>query len=447
MSGASPALERPLRVALIWNGALHAEQLIADARDVVIGNGEGSVLPLPDGCTADELLTLLEGGPSGFALRPNAAMRGYLFVGGRASPVEGLTAAVPLSSIDYGLVSFGSASVFFQQVRRVAGPPPRRSRRDGALAAAFGLSTFVHVGLLLFLFLVAARELSPLSHLELDAALVEKYLIVPPPEELLPSRMRSDSGLEDPGRRERDEPGAQRAKDKEGKVGKRDATRERTDVAGEPADAIAAQVRGMGLLGVLSGGGKNSLADALDAPSLDNLLGGLGAAQTVLGRGSGGFGLRGSGSGGGGNATGALFGAGELGTQVAGGKGLGRGADGAGAKGRPPREAQLSLGGGDARVSGYLSREQVDRVVRANQAAIKYCFESALQRAPRLTGAVNVQWRIDRQGRVASARVAKSTLGDAGVEGCIVRQVKRWQFPTPDGGEVEVTYPFIFRGQ
>lgn len=444
---ASTALERPLRVALIWNGALHAEHLLGEARDVLIGSGARALLPLPEGATADELVTLLEGGPGGFALKPNAAMRGYLFSGGRASPVTGLTSAVPLSSVDYGLVSFGSASVFFQQVRKVAGPPPRGSRRDGALAAAFGLSSFVHVGLLLFLFLVAARELSPLSPLELDAALVEKYLIVPPPDEILPSRARSDEGLEDPGMRERDDPGAQRAKEKEGKVGKRDAARDRTDVAGEPADAIAAQVRGMGLLGVLSGGGKSSLADALDAPSLDDLLGGLGAAQTVLGRGSGGFGLRGSGSGGGGTAKGALFGAGELGTQVAGGKGLGRGAEGPGARGRAPREAQLSLGGSDARVSGYLSREQVDRVVRANQAAIKYCFENALQRAPKLNGAVHVQWRIDRQGRVSTSRVAKSTLGDAGVEGCIVRQVKRWQFPAPDGGEVDVTYPFLFRGQ
>lgn len=447
MSGASSALERPLRLALIWNGALHTEHLVAEARDIVIGSSADALLPLPEGATADERVTLLEGAPGGFALRPNAAMRGYLFSGGRASPVTGLTAPVPLSSIDYGLVSFGSASVFFQQVRRVAGPPPRRARRDGALAAAFGLSSFVHVGLLLFLFLVAARELSPLSHLELDAALVEKFLIVPPPDEILPSHAQRDQALEDPGMRERDDPGAQRAKDKEGKVGKRDATRDRTDVAGEPADAIAAQVRGMGLLGVLSGGGKHSLDDALEAPSIDNLLGGLGAAHTVLGRGSGGFGLRGSGSGGGGTSTGALFGAGQLGTQVAGGKGLGRGADGPGGRGRPPREAQLSLGSGDAKVSGYLSREQVDRVVRANQAAIKYCFESALQRAPKLNGAVHVQWRIDRQGRVASSRVAKSTLGDAGVEGCIVRQVKRWQFPTPDGGEVDVTYPFIFRGQ
>jgi hypothetical protein len=26
----------------------------------------------------------------------------------------------------------------------------------------------------------------------------------------------------------------------------------------------------------------------------------------------------------------------------------------------------------------------------------------------------------------------------------MVRQIRRWRFPEPDGGEVVVTYPFIF---
>ena len=37
-----------------------------------------------------------------------------------------------------------------------------------------------------------------------------------------------------------------------------------------------------------------------------------------------------------------------------------------------------------------------------------------------------------------------STLGNAGVESCLVRQVKKWHFPKPDGGEVSVMYPFLF---
>jgi hypothetical protein len=147
--------------------------------------------------------------------------------------------------------------------------------------------------------------------------------------------------------------------------------------------------------------------------------------------------------GGGKDGTGVVYGAGDIGTAVAGGKGKGKGKGGGG---RGPREAQLDLQSAGARVSGFLSKEQINRVVQANRAAIKYCYESALQHQPGLAGALHAQWRIDRSGRVTMTRVGKSTLGNAKVEGCILRQIKRWQFPKPDGGEVEVEYPFLFRG-
>jgi hypothetical protein len=339
--------------------------------------------------------------------------------------------------------------VFFQYVRPARGTPPRRSFRDGALLACLGLSLFAHVVLLLFLFLVVQKEFDPGDALELDSALLRKFLVVPPPEEL--TRLLSTRGkqtLDDRGLRDREEAAGKRARRDEGKVGKRDATQERTEMQGAPADAVAQQVRGLGLLGVLHRGGKSAVASALDTPSLDSLLGGLDSARSSVGRGSGGMGLRGGGDGGGGDGKGVAFGAGDLGTAVGGGKGVGRGAgDGSPGGGRKAREAELSLGGSGARVSGFLSAEQINRVVQANRAAIKYCFESALQQKPRLSGAVNVQWRIDRKGMVTTTRVAKSTLDDAKVEGCILRQIKRWKFPEPDGGEVDVVYPFLFRAQ
>jgi hypothetical protein len=170
--------------------------------------------------------------------------------------------------------------------------------------------------------------------------------------------------------------------------------------------------------------------------------------QTVVGRGSGGFGLRGSGVGGGGTGKGSLFGAGELGTGVGAGSGngRGRGAGGVGLPGPKAKEAQLALDNAGAKVHGFLSKEQIDRVVRANQAAIKYCFEAEMQHQPKLEGAVHMNWRIDLQGQVTVVKVAKSTLNNARVEGCMARQIKRWVFPKPDGGEVDVIYPFLLRG-
>jgi hypothetical protein len=439
---APASAERPLRVALIWNGALYDERLLSEPTEVVLGSGRGAMFPLPDGVTTEDNITLLEPAGAGYRLQPTGGMGGHVWLGGQRSSARGLREPVQLGSGDYGLVTFGSTSVFFQQVRAVQGEVPRKSFRDGALFACLALSVFAHVTALLFLFLVAAQELSPVAGLELDSELLRKFLVVPPPQEL-PDPARS-SALERQQRaaRERDEASAKRAAKEAGRIGKRDSTRNKTELAGAPADAIAQQVRGLGLLGVLSGGRSNAVASALDTTSLDSLLGGLGAAQTVVGRGSGGLSTRGGGSGGGGQGKGVTFGAGELGTAVAGGKGLGRG-KGLG-DGRGAREAELSLGSGDAHVSGFLSREQINRVVQANRAAIKYCFETALQRKPTLQGAISVAWRIDRKGLVTTTRVAKSTLGDPGVEGCILRQVKRWKFPEPDGGEVDVVYPFLF---
>src|SRR5690606_32713349 len=103
----------------------------------------------------------------------------------------------------------------------------------------------------------------------------------------------------------RDEGGGRRQQREEGRVGREEAPQEDTEVEGDPGGEIAARVRHMGLLGALSGGGEdNAIAAALDVPSVGDLLSGLGSTRTVLGRGSGGAGLRGGGSGGGGDGPG-----------------------------------------------------------------------------------------------------------------------------------------------
>ena len=447
---------RHLRVALLWNGTLHKEELFAEPIEITLGALEKATLeqqratfPLPEDAIAEESITLLEPDGETYALQPHPRFGGFVFVGGERRAAQELRGPVRLGPEDYGVLTLGSVALFFQQVRAAERARPTASGRDPALVACFGFSIFVHVGALLFLFLVAAREFAPAGALELDADLVKRFMVVPPPEDepLLKAR-KSGTEVEDPGVRDRDELGGKKQEKDEGKVGKKDAPRPDTQIQGDPKEAIAAKVKNLGLLGVLSGSPSNAVNSALDTPSLDKMLGGLGSLQTVAGRGSGGFGLRGSGSGGGGTGKGVLFGAGELGTGVGSGSGSGKGkgAGGVGLPGPKAKEAQLSLDNSGAKVKGFLSKEQIDRVVRANQAAIKYCFEVEMQRQPKLEGAVHMNWRIDMTGRVSVVKVAKTTLSNARVEGCMSRQIKRWVFPKPDGGEVDVVYPFLLRG-
>ena len=450
MSSTVQPNQRHLRVALLWNGAPQAETLIVRPRPVTLGHDGRSTFPLPEGLLPDAVLTLLAPQQAGYAFLPHPSLGGFVSLAGERKSVRSLDAASMLGPDDYGVITLGSVAVFFQQVRVSRHALPTRTAPDTGLQASLGLSLVMHIAALIFLFLVAAKEFAPAASGELDADLVKRFLVVPPPEEeFLQRQHKAGTEAQDPGLRDRDEMGGKQHEQAEGRVGRKDATQEDTQVAGEPKDAVAAKVRGLGLLGVLSGGGpSNAVTNALDMPSLDKMLGGLGAVQTVSGRGSGGYGLRGAGAGGGGTGQGTLFGAGALGTGVGAGSGngKGRGAGGMGLPGPKVHEAQLALDNGNAHINGFLSKEQIDRVVRANQAAIKYCFEVEMQRQPTLAGAVHMNWRIDLEGHVTVVRVAKSTLGNARVEGCMARQIKRWVFPHPDGGEVEVTYPFLLRG-
>jgi hypothetical protein len=451
MAKAKPVLSRHLRVALLWNGTLHQEQLYSEPCEVTLGTQAGASFPLPDNVISEDVITLFEPDPSGFTYKPHPRFGGFVTLGGARAPAHDVRTPVRLGPEDYGVLTLGSVAVFFQQVRAMENARPLKNRYDPAVLACMGFSIFVHVGALLFLFLVAAREFAPADALELDADLVKRFLVVPPPEDepLLQQRRKAGTEVEDPGLRDRDEMGGKKHEKAEGKVGKKDAPQDKTEIAGDPKEAIASKVKNLGLLGVLSGGGQgNAVNSALDTPSLDKMLGGLGSLRTVTGRGSGGFGLRGSGSGGGGKGQGVLFGAGELGTGVGAGSGngKGKGGGGVGLPGPKAKEAQLSLDNGGAKVHGFLSKEQIDRVVRANQAAIKYCFEVEMQRQPKLEGAVHMNWRIDLTGHVTVVKVAKTTLSNARVEGCMSRQIKRWVFPKPDGGEVDVVYPFLLRG-
>jgi len=453
-AAAGPAVTAPpLRVAYLWNGAVQGEELLERPRPVVLGDGKDALFPLPDGVAADEDLRVLEPDEAGYRLRLSSALGGDVWLSGVRQAVRALasgSSAIDLGPDDYGVVTVGPVALFFQHVR-----PARTLPRhwfgdvDGGTVAGLGLALFL-VTALGILAVLAERESPDPDPLALPTDLVARYMVVPPPDDLLQPEEPADGGTEneDPGLQERDEAGGMAAPKDEGTVARRDApeTEAPPEVEGERQE-IVERVRGLGVLGALADGGEqNAIAEALDAPSVGEILGGLGSARTIVAGGPGGAGLRGSGDGGGGSEGGSLFAAGKLGTGAGSGpgSGVGRGKRGPGARGRR-EERTVSVSRGRPNVRGTLSAEQINRVVRANQAAVRYCYDTEVQRQPNLSGRVEVQWRINTDGRVSSARIASSTLRNARVEGCIVRQVRRWRFPKPDGGEVAVSYPFVLR--
>ncbi len=100
----------------------------------------------------------------------------------------------------------------------------------------------------------------------------------------------------------------------------------------------------------------------------------------------------------------------------------------------------------EASVEGGLDSGLIADVVRRNIGQIRFCYEQGLQMNSALSGRVAVNWVIDGSGRVKTARVKNTSLNNQTVEDCILRRLRTWKFPIPEGNQdVPVSYPFLLK--
>ena len=100
----------------------------------------------------------------------------------------------------------------------------------------------------------------------------------------------------------------------------------------------------------------------------------------------------------------------------------------------------------ESEVDGGLDKEAIARVIRSQLGQIRYCYERQLSASPDLYGKILIKFTIGAAGSVVAQAIGTTSLNNAMVEGCILRRVAGWQFPTPKGGtSVLVTYPFLFK--
>ncbi|GEL71008.1 AgmX/PglI C-terminal domain-containing protein [Myxococcus virescens] len=221
----------------------------------------------------------------------------------------------------------------------------------------------------------------------------------------------------------------------------------------QPEKAVAAatppQNKALKALAKLSAAGPatNDLLAAVDklgsgpgsknAKNSNYKLSGLIGKAPIANAGLGTFGLGGGGKGGGATLGAELLrgkGGGGIGALGAGGVGKGK------VGGTVTRATARSI----ASTQGTVDREAVARVINSNLHEVHGCYERALLKDPGLAGKVVLEWTIGANGRVVAAKTKSSTLRNASVESCILSKLKSWTFPSPKGGVVIITYPFLF---
>jgi len=125
------------------------------------------------------------------------------------------------------------------------------------------------------------------------------------------------------------------------------------------------------------------------------------------------------------------------------GDGIGEGIGGPGRLGLKGEHA-VSIISENVQVLSGLPKDVINAVVQRHRAEIRACYDAALQRNPNLRGKVVVAFMIQPNGIVSFAGVKESTMGDSGLQNCIVSRVRTWVFPKPEAPVVtEVSaYPF-----
>jgi len=149
-------------------------------------------------------------------------------------------------------------------------------------------------------------------------------------------------------------------------------------------------------------------------------------------------GSRGTGPGGGGSAEGDFQSQGRIDT------GETRAPKGSGGAGSGVKEVAVVGTGTPGGDFGGLTREEIDKVIKARQGLIRACYQRELNRARDLGGKLNVKFVIGGDGAVKSTAIAPgSTLHNDAVESCVRSQIARLRFPAK-GGTATVNYPFVF---
>lgn len=414
-------------------------------------------------------VVLNQGGVTKFVFLPNAT--GEVEIEGAKRSLQDLIAAgqVRPSSVISGAheidvrpngryrMEVGGLTVLAKVVapgRRVAG----HRRRDPVMIwAGTGSGAGIAAAIAAMLFASSGEDL--LSQGNDEDRLAELRAFVQRQQERQPEQQQQQQNADD----QQEGGTGTRHAGPEGKMGRRDAPVRNARYAirnnGEPPHlsraAAREQVMNRGVFAALGapGGGMPGGASGIVSPfggltesGLDDRNANGNMTGDTIGDafGYGGLGATGTGWGGGGTGEGTI-GLGNIGTMGHGsgtgsGQGYGSGA-GRGLRGRENRGPMVRAA--PPSVSGLLSPEAIRRVVLRNLGQVSHCHEQGLAQNPNLEGRVVIRFIIGGNGTVMGSQVQESTVGIPSVAQCIANAVRRWQFPSPEGGGiVTVNYPF-----
>lgn len=428
-----------LRIALLYGGQVYRERVMRQAADVTVGESHDHALTVPvPGADLELQLFRHDASRGVYHLVLHDFFSGRLRLGGEElTAAEARAKAVQLEVRpgDWGLLSLTDdqqVQIFFQLVDMEVGGIKGKRRADWPVLQSFLFALVVHAGILVLAFM-AMHEGGDLESVRIPRRFAKLMARRPPRQtqvkkpddaktkkQSLKSRRQAvmDRHLVRPDLYHGPRPRFMNRRLNKGAVWAIGAARRRSAAVRKLLDSGSIDTDLENTLGQLTGRGGDAGGDPGGVLSFDGTRGG--------GSRDGGYGATDYG--------------GALGT---GGPIRHRGRLRNRGFTRKIPKGRITLG--SYKISGGLTRAQIQRVVRSRRGALKFCYERALRLRPELgSGRVTVKFKISPAGMVISARAISNTLkGGSAVAACITRTIRRWRFPASTLYS-HVTYPFFF---
>jgi hypothetical protein len=425
-----------LRIGVIQDGQMVDERQIKAGDPVTIGESTKATFVMPKVQLGSSEFTLFKPTPKGYVLQFTGEMSGKISGGTAVTALKKLyddpstpkkdgVASLPLGEQDRGKIAIGSVTVLFQFVPppppKMTGTPdfrPRMIEEDDPVFLGFlGIWTALGVVLAIWVWVTPPRELT------LDD-LPERYVKIVV-EEQLPEPTPEPADI---GKEAKKEAKTETKGEEAMKGAKTDVDRAKAE-AQRKAEIMAGSELLMRLIGT-KGESRGGVTQDLwgEDEGLGNVDRALSEAAGTTTDGT--AALRTGNAGGNAAAEG-----GDI-NQIGGGQG----GDVSGPKVTVKPRVSAEAGSIDT-VAG--DDNQVKTTVTRYAGQLQYCYEKVLKVDTSLEGRIEVSWSVGGGVVTGMPVVITNSTNNAELADCVVKKIRRWEFP-PDV-EGEMSWPFLFQ--
>ena len=95
--------------------------------------------------------------------------------------------------------------------------------------------------------------------------------------------------------------------------------------------------------------------------------------------------------------------------------------------------------------AGQLQEAAVTNVLKRRLPSLRICYERQLKKDPSRQGRVAVRFTVGQHGRVTTVRLEDDTVAVPELGECVRSRLARFRYPTPTGGDADVTVTLGFR--